>query len=133
MRAADCGVYPARAEGWNLELLETMAVGRPVITTFYSAHTEFCNDENSHLIKIRSLEDAIDGKPFFQGQGKWAHLDNESIDEIARAMHEVYSNRISWNEAGVETGQKFTWKNTAKRLVEVLNGDNSQTYPTYGC
>ena len=38
MKQADCGVFPARAEGWNLELLEMMACGKHVIATDYSAH-----------------------------------------------------------------------------------------------
>ena len=33
MKQADCGVFPARAEGWNLELLEMMACGKHVIAT----------------------------------------------------------------------------------------------------
>ena len=37
----DCGVFPSRAEGWNLGLLECMSVGLNVIATDYSAHTEF--------------------------------------------------------------------------------------------
>ena len=48
---ADCGLFPARAEGWNLELLEMMACGKQVIATNYSAHTEFCTKENSILIE----------------------------------------------------------------------------------
>jgi len=40
MRQADCGVFPARAEGWNLDLLECMATGLPVIATNYSGQTE---------------------------------------------------------------------------------------------
>ena len=33
MAGADCGVFLSRAEGWNLGLLEMMAMGKPVITT----------------------------------------------------------------------------------------------------
>ena len=33
----DCGVFPSRAEGWNLGLLECMSVGLNVIATDYSA------------------------------------------------------------------------------------------------
>ncbi len=33
----DCGVFPSRAEGWNLGLLECMSVGLNVIATNYSA------------------------------------------------------------------------------------------------
>ena len=40
MALSDCGVFPSRAEGWNLELLEMMAIGKQVITTNYSAHTQ---------------------------------------------------------------------------------------------
>ena len=52
IRYNDCGLFPSRAEGWNLELLESMSCGKPVIATNYSGHTEFCNDENSYLIDI---------------------------------------------------------------------------------
>ena len=35
MAGADCGIFLSRAEGWNLGLLEMMAMGKPVITTNY--------------------------------------------------------------------------------------------------
>ena len=54
MSRVDCGVFPSRAEGWNLELLELMACGKHVITTDYSAHTEFCTEENAMLIPINN-------------------------------------------------------------------------------
>lgn len=47
MANANCGIFPSRAEGWNLELLEMMSMNKPVIATDYSAHTEFCNEKNS--------------------------------------------------------------------------------------
>ena len=43
MGQVDCGVFPARGEGWNLELLEMMSMGKPVIATNYSGHTQFCD------------------------------------------------------------------------------------------
>ena len=42
---SNCGIFPSRAEGWNLELLEMMSMNKPVIATNYSAHTEFCNKD----------------------------------------------------------------------------------------
>ena len=56
MAKTDCGVFPARAEGWNLELLEMMSCNKPVIATNYSAHTEFCDDKNCMLIDIEDME-----------------------------------------------------------------------------
>ena len=64
MAQTDCGIFPSRAEGWNLELLEMLACIKSVITTHYSAHTEFCDDVNSDLVEIKETELAYDGKWF---------------------------------------------------------------------
>ena len=119
MRQCDCGIFPSRAEGWNLELLECMACGLPVITTNYSAHTEFCNSFNSYLIDPVSTELAYDGKWFFN-QGDWAKLDDSSIDQFAGIMRHIYQNR-PYNIEGVETAQKFTWKASATALGDLIN------------
>ena len=65
MTKVDCGVFPSRGEGWNLELLEMMAAGKHVIATDYSAHTEFCTQENCGLVPIKDVEPAFDNKWFF--------------------------------------------------------------------
>lgn len=54
MNDMDCGVFISRAEGWNLELLEMICCGKPVIATNYSGHTEFCNKENALLVEVDS-------------------------------------------------------------------------------
>jgi len=121
IKQADCGVFPARAEGWNLELLEMMACGKHVICTNYSAHTEFCNNENSRLIKISSLEPAYDGIWFHGNVGNWAHLDSDTIAQLIshmRYIHELkQSGGLGINEFGIKTASHFSWKNTA-RMVE---------------
>ena len=38
---------------------------------------------------------------------------------FAEQMRSVYEN-WKFNEAGVETGQKFSWKNAAKKLAEIV-------------
>ena len=59
---SNCGLYPTRAEGWNLELLECMSMNKPIITTNYSSQTDFCNTNNSMLVNIDNLESAFDNK-----------------------------------------------------------------------
>lgn len=122
MQHCDCGVFPSRGEGWNLELLEMLACGKPVITTYYSAHTEFCTEDNALLTHPTSLEDAHDGK-WFHGQGQWAHLLDENVDEMVEHMRHIYK---EWNggldilnKAGIKTAEKFTWENSAKILQSV--------------
>jgi glycosyltransferase involved in cell wall biosynthesis len=113
---SDCGIYPSRAEGWNLEALETMAMNKPIITTNYSAHTEFCNKDNAYLVDILNKEVAFDGKAF-KGQGFWAKIDQNQKDQIIDYMRHVYKSNIRTNKNGLETAQKFTWNNTA----EIIN------------
>jgi glycosyltransferase involved in cell wall biosynthesis len=123
MRQIDCGVFPARAEGWNLELLEVLACGKQVITTNYSAHTEFCDKNNARLIEIDSLELAQDGI-WFHGQGLWAKITEKQKEAVIHHMKEVHKIKQSAgflnNDSGINTSQKFTWKNTAKSILDKI-------------
>tara|TARA_R110000803_G_C11957205_1_gene318303 strand:+ start:47 stop:1174 length:1128 start_codon:yes stop_codon:yes gene_type:complete len=118
MQQADAGIFPNRGEGWNLELLELMACGKPVIATNYSGHTEFCTPENCRLVEPAGMELAYDGK-WFYGQGSWARLDDQQIDEFAEQMRLVFED-WQFNQAGVDTANAFTWKNSAKKLLTSL-------------
>jgi glycosyltransferase involved in cell wall biosynthesis len=108
----NCGIFPSRAEGWNLELLEFMAMNKPVISTNYSAHTEFCNSDNCYLVNINGTEKAYDGKAF-NGQGNWAKIGPDQIDQLIEHMKYCYNHRISSNPEGIKTANKFSWNNTA--------------------
>jgi len=119
MSKADCGIFPSRAEGWNLDMLEMMALNKSIITTNYSAHTEFCNKDNSFLIDISETEPANDGKWFF-GQGNWAKIGEEQKREIGEAMRYVFSQKIRENPSGVETAKKLSWKNSAEQCVRCI-------------
>lgn len=122
MSRVDCGVFPSRAEGWNLELLELMACGKHVITTDYSAHTEFCTEENAMLIPINNTEVAYDGVWFDGKKGNWAHFDSDSQYNLVshmRSFHnEKQSGRLTVNKAGIETANSFTWDRTAKEILK---------------
>lgn len=113
---ADCGVFPSRAEGWNLELLEMMSMNKPVIATDVSAHTEFCNKNNCYLVGVNEKEKAYDGKAFI-GQGNWAKIGSNQKDQIIEHMRYCYKNHISTNSHGVETAQKYSWLNSAQTLL----------------
>tara|TARA_R110000824_G_scaffold203155_2_gene387512 strand:- start:1521 stop:2285 length:765 start_codon:yes stop_codon:yes gene_type:complete len=123
MSDTDCGIFPARAEGWNLELLEMMSCGKHVIATNYSSHTEFCNDDNCMLVDIEEKEDAVDGF-WFKGQGQWASIKEKQISELAqhmRSVHEKKNNdQLNINQAGVDTAKKFSWENSAMKIIEAI-------------
>jgi glycosyltransferase involved in cell wall biosynthesis len=123
MQQTDCGVFPSRAEGWNLEALEMMACGKEVIITDYSAHTEFCTQENSMLVPIIDTEPAFDGKWFFN-QGNWAKMGEYEVGVIVTHMQQVHrakqNNHLGPNEAGIATANKFTWQNTANVIISSI-------------
>jgi glycosyltransferase involved in cell wall biosynthesis len=124
MMQSTCGVFPSRAEGWNLELLEMMSCGKPVIATNYSAHTEFCNEKNALLIEIDSMETASDGKWFDGHVGEWASLEGNAFDALVSHMRDVY---VKWqsasplvNEEGIRTAVDFSWKRTAENIKKAI-------------
>ena len=123
MKDMDCGVFPARAEGWNLELLEMMSCGKNVIATNVTGHTEFCNNKNSMLIDLPGLEPAYDGV-FFNGQGDWHKIEDKHIDQISKHMKTVHiakqSKRLKQNEEGIKTANEFTWQKSAQKIVDIL-------------
>lgn len=120
---SDCGIFPARAEGWNNEIPEFFALNKPVITTNYSAHTEYCNKDNSYLIDINSLCSAVDGK-FFDGYGNWAELGYDQIEQGTEFMKYVYSNNIKENPQGLLMAKNLMWSNTANIISQHLYQDN---------
>lgn len=116
----DFGVFPAHAEGWNLEPLEMMACGVPSIVTNYSGHTEFCNDANSFLVEPNGMESAQDGI-WFHGQGEWCSYDVDDLVDAMRAAHDAkQSGSADKRQACLDTAEQFSWANTVKRIEEVL-------------
>jgi glycosyltransferase involved in cell wall biosynthesis len=123
-----CGVFPARSEGWNLEILEMMSMGKKIITTNYSAHTEFCNQENCNLINIEQEEPIFDGKWFVGDNGTWASLEGNAYDQLVNAFKSEYNswkeNPFDLNEKGIETSKELSWNNSADKVKDIFFGDN---------
>ena len=128
MRRADCGVYPARSEAWNLEPLEMLACGRHVIATNFAGHTEFLDHDNALLIDIDELEPANDPvwMPVFgtRKTGEWAHLGAHQIDQLVAHLRSVHERKqrgdLTVNEAGLRTAVRFSWEGTARAIVAGL-------------
>ena len=100
-----------------------MACGKKVIATNYSAHTEFCNKDNTLLVDIEKLEPAYDGVFFSGACGQWANIGDPQKEQIVNHMRSVHVNKkenhLCLNEEGIKTAIHFSWENSAK---EVING-----------
>ena len=128
MNGVDCGVFPSRAEGFCLPLLEIMACGKPVIATDYSGHTEFVSPTNCLLIDVYEMEEAYDGKFFFgadKEHGNWAQLGEAQFDQLVYYMRKVHKDKqeqgILENHAGLLTAKSMSWENSAKKLLAAVD------------
>lgn len=116
MQETDCGVFPARAEGWNLELLEMLSMGKVCIAGNYSAPTEYITDKNCFLLEPTKMVPAKDGV-WFDGFGSWADY---SVDALVELMRRAYKDGPRLNQEGIETAKQFTWENTGAKLAELI-------------
>lgn len=119
--SVDCGVFPSRAEGFNLPLLEMLACGKECIATDFAAHTEFATSLNAKLIQVDEIEPAYDGK-WFNGQcGNWASWDSHQEAQLIhhmRAIHRLKQEEGTVNNInGADLGEQMTWDHTAQLLA----------------
>lgn len=129
MSGVDCGVFPSRAEGWGMESCEMLAMGKSVILTDYSGHTEYARPDNSLLIKIDSLEDAHDGVWFHADApdwnskpGQWAHLGQNQFDQLVEYMRSIHRQKQAGlipesNSIVANSVNHLTWDSTAKAII----------------
>ena len=123
MASADCGVFPSRAEGWNLEALEMLSMGKAVIATSYSAHNEYMNADNTRLVKIDAFETAVSNGKALPGQ--WAAWGTSQHDQLVAHLRDVHARKqaggVPRNESGIRTAQRYSWENAADCLLRALD------------
>ena len=127
MQSSHAGIFPSRAEGWNLPLMEAIKVGVPSIATNYSAHTEYLTEEYGYpkelLLNNLTPEIANDGQFFHGDRGHWMKPDLDEIAERMLYIHDNYQEILkSFNPTKIV--EHFTWENTATQLLEVVSSLN---------
>ncbi len=123
-KVADCGLYPTRAEGWGLPILETLVTGVPVIAGYWTGQTEYMSalgDYPFYIDKFRK-EMARDNMWFQGGRGHW------NVPESSDLIHKIklafktareYRKTDSWKEK-VSRVRNFTWASAGAQLETAL-------------
>jgi glycosyltransferase involved in cell wall biosynthesis len=100
-RGASAFLFPSFYEGFGLPVLEAMASGVPVITSFTSSLPEIAGDA------------AIYVDPF-------------NVEDMTRALQVLFdptdgkSLQQMLTKKGIERAKQFTWKKTAEKTLEIL-------------
>ncbi len=121
--ACDAFLYPTRAEGWGLPLIEAMASGLPAIVTNYSGLTEFANTENAYMINYE-MED-IQQSYFLSRSNNYGQWAGPDTDHLIYLMRYVFEHReeayAKGKKAANDIANNWTWNNAAQKALEILN------------
>lgn len=118
MASADVGVFPSRAEGWNMELAEMLAMGKPCIATNCTAHTEYVGEAGCRLIEMGPNELACDNM-WFMEQGGWPSFEEDQFDQLVQHLRTAHREKQQGTLAPTQWPARLTWTNTAQRIMEV--------------
>ena len=117
-RSCDVAVFPYRAEGFCLPILEAMASGTPAIVPLFGACLDFCSPDTSYLVKARRIRAPV-SRSFSVALGfeevlsevDFCEVPIERLIELLRAVHEAPpEEREEKSAAGLEVARgRMTW------------------------
>ena len=121
---ADCGLFPTRAEGWGLPIMEMMAMGIPCIVGRWTGMSEYITEKVLYDFTIQYAlpKPAKDGMWFDGTRGDWreptfTHL----VDLIQHAFK--YGRTVRKSAAHQEAThhiRQFTWARAAEQMEYAL-------------
>jgi len=117
MASCDAAVFPSRAEGWGLPIIEAMACGLPTIVTDYSAPTSYATADNAYLLQYKLVDIT---QPYFESNdstyGQWAEPDR---DHLISLMEEIVSDPAKAVEKGkaaaYDVQAHWQWQHAAEK------------------
>ena len=133
LKSGHCLISCARAEGWGLPLIESIACGTPTICSNYGAQLEFAEGV-SHMINIK---DHLPPKEVFmqrdkQLEGTYCEPDFEHLGQV---MRDVYENYKEYKVKALADSEiirdKFSWENavdTALNLIKNITEEEIKDY-----
>jgi len=124
---ADCFVLPSRGEALGLPYIESMCSGIPVITTNFGGQTDFTNEENSYVIKVKTLKHLSERLCKINSGYSNLWFAEPDIKDVRKIMRHVFENRDEIKQKGIKAKQdileNYTWEKIAclaeKRLIEI--------------
>jgi len=95
--SADCYISLHRGEGLGLVMLESMALGKPVIAAGYGGNLKFMKKDCSFLVDYKMIQ-ANDDYPIYKNVKYWAE---PNYKQAAEMMLNLYNDRKLGKEIGI--------------------------------
>lgn len=119
MAESDVLVSASKAEGWGFFQIESLALGRPVITSNYGSIKDFCNQDNSFFV---DYTEELASDCWGKNGGCWAEMEEKSLIEQMRFCYENKDAiRNNWQKYSDSVVPKFSLENYEKNLINKLN------------
>ena len=138
-RACQAGVFPYRAEGFALPILESMACGTPCIVPHFGACLDYCNGSNAFLMPVKRICVPV-GRSFlvnrlgFKEEIEEIDICEVLVDTLAEHMKMVYL--LSEQElqkkalAAAKTAHgRFKWSDTLVQIKKCLQEADKYKVP----
>ncbi len=134
LAAADCYVSLHRSEGFGLTILESMAMGKPVIATDYSGNEDFLHRGNGFPVGYRLVPIRRAAGPYRKG-GWWAKPDlRRAVAFLRRVRDEPAEAARVGDAAKAYATANWCVASTAhalrRRLERLLFGTRSDSHAT---
>ncbi|HYE74592.1 MAG TPA: glycosyltransferase family 4 protein [Blastocatellia bacterium] len=138
-RSCQVGVFPYRAEGFSLSILEAMACGLPSIVPRFGACLDYCSHKTSFLIKATRINLPVKGAFKFNTLGFEEQIDEvdfcevstaDLVAEMRRVAHLSKTELMKKAEAGQQQSHaKFKWSDCARAITKQIQALESRRTP----
>lgn len=124
--AGHCFVFPTRGEGFGIPPAEALASGVPVITSGYSAVTEFLTKNGKKLPGVEFIKGRVakfDGSDSVYYHGfDWYE---PSVSHLRKLMRKVYNNYAEYKKGAMESSKymraEWNWDKSADLIIDRIN------------
>jgi glycosyltransferase involved in cell wall biosynthesis len=123
-----CYLGPSRGEGFGLQPLQAIVLGRPTILTNAHGHASYAE------LGIPISAKEVDAGPFIFGDaGNWWEPD---LEEVCEAMWDVYHNYANHARAAAAAAplaaKDFSWDRCVDRFIDILGDEIHRPYTGNG-
>ena len=119
-----------KGEGFGRPLLEFSLTKKPIITTNWSGHTDFLNEEFTTLLpgELHQLDDSSVVKDVLMKEFQWFGVDHTAS---VMAMRDMFTNYKNYKEKATRQAYKSRTEFSFEKMVDQLKGYLDQYIPEF--